>query len=329
MKVLVTGVAQHDLDTLIPVLTKAGHDIETTSDMLNMQTVQRAQGFEVVVTFVCDDLSAPVISALAAAGVKLIAQRAAGIDNIDLAAAHQVGIQIARVPAYSPYAVAEQAVALLLSLNRHVHHAYQRVLHGNFSLQGLMGFDLHGKTVLVVGTGRIGQAFTCIMQGFGCVVLAYDPAMPLAHRIPQIEYIDDLADGVTRARVISLHCPLLPETRHIINAAILEKCHPNTILINTSRGAVVDTAAVLAALKHGKLAAYGADVYENESCLFFRDCSISGYTDALLKELLNMPNVLLTPHQAFFTIEALEAIATATEQNLTDFSAGRGTGNFL
>ncbi|BBP00531.1 NAD(P)-dependent oxidoreductase [Sulfuriferula nivalis] len=329
MKILVTGVAQHDLDTLIPALTKAGHDIETTSDMLSLQTVQRAQGFEAVVTFVCDDLSAAVINALAAAGVKLIAQRAAGVDNIDLAAAHQAGIQIARIPAYSPYAVAEQAVALLLSLNRHIPHAYQRVLHGNFSLQGLRGFDLHGKTVLVVGTGRIGQAFTRIMQGFGCVVLAYDPAMPVAHRIPQIEYIDELADGIARARIISLHCPLLPETRHIINAAMLENCHPDTILINTSRGAVVDTAAVLAALKQGHLAAYGADVYENESCLFFRDCSITGYEDTLLKELLTLPNVLLTPHQAFFTIEALEAIAAATVQNLTDYSAGRRSGNFL
>jgi D-lactate dehydrogenase len=329
MKTLVFGVAQHDQDTLTPTLYKAGHDIETTPDILNMQTVQRAQGFEAVVTFVCDDLSAAVINVLAAAGVKLIAQRAAGVDNIDIAAAQQAGIQVARVPAYSPYAVAEQAVALLLSLNRHTHHAYQRVLEGNFSLQGLMGFDLHGKTVLVVGTGRIGQAFTSIMQGFGCVVLAYDPAMPVAQRIPQIEYIDELADGVARARIISLHCPLIPETRHIINAAILEKCRHDVILINTSRGAVVDTAAVMAALKQGQIAAYGADVYESESCLFFRDCSVTGFEDSLLKALLTMPNVLVTPHQAFFTVEALEAIAAATAQNLSDFSAGRRSGNFL
>jgi D-lactate dehydrogenase len=329
MKTLVFGVAQHDQDILIPALSKAGHDIETTPDILNMQTVQCAQGFEAVITFVCDDLSAAVINVLAAAGVKLIAQRAAGVDNIDIAAAHQAGIQVARVPAYSPYAVAEQAVALLLSLNRHIHHAYQRVLEGNFSLQGLMGFDLHGKTVLVVGSGRIGQAFISIMQGFGCIVLAYDPAMPVAHRVPQIEYVDELADGIARARIVSLHCPLLSGTRHIINAAILKKCHPNMILINTSRGAVVDTAAVMAALKQGQIAAYGADVYESESCLFFRDCSVTGYEDSLLKELLTMPNVLLTPHQAFFTVEALEAIATATEKNLTDFSAGLRSENFL
>lgn len=328
MRVFVFGVAQHDLDILIPVLSSAGHDIHTTPDMLNMQTAHHTQGFEAVVTFVCDDLSAAVINALAAGGVKLIAQRAAGIDNIDIAAAQQAGIQIARVPAYSPYAVAEQAVALLLSLNRHIHTAHQRVLHGNFSLQGLMGFDLHGKTVLVVGTGRIGQAFARIMQGFGCEVLAYDPTISVKDRIPQVEYTE-LADGVARARVISLHCPLLPETRHIINAALLEKCHPNTILINTSRGAVVDTAAVLAALKQGQLAAYGADVYENESCLFFHDCSTCGYDDTLLAELLKMPNVLLTPHQAFFTREALDAIAAATVQNLADFAAKKSSVNFL
>lgn len=328
MRVLVFGVAQHDLDILIPALTSAGHDIQTTPDILNMQTVHSAHGFEAVVTFVCDDLSAAVINALAAEGVKLIAQRAAGIDNIDIAAAQQTGIQVARVPAYSPYAVAEHAVALLLSLNRHVHTAHQRVLRGDFSLQGLMGFDLHGKTVLVVGTGRIGQAFARIMQGFGCEVLAYDPAMPVKDRIPQVEYTE-LADGVARSRVVSLHCPLLPETRHLINAALLEKFNPNTILINTSRGAVVDTTAVLKALNKGQLAAYGADVYENESCIFFRDCSECGYDDAVLAELLKMPNVLLTPHQAFFTREALDAIAVATVQNLADFASSQRSGNFL
>ncbi len=328
MRVLVFSVAQHDLDILIPALTSAGHDIQTTPDMLNMQTVHRTHGFEAVVTFVYDDLSAAVINALAAEGVKLIAQRAAGIDNIDIVAAQQAGIRIARVPAYSPYAVAEHAVALLLSLNRHVHTAHQRVLHGNFSLQGLMGFDLHGKTVLVVGTGRVGQVFVRIMQGFGCAVLAYDPGMQVKDRIPQVEYTE-LADGVARAQIISLHCPLLPETRHIINAALLEKCHPNTILINTSRGAVVDTPAVLAALKRGQLAAYGADVYENESCLFFHDCSTCGYDDALLAEMLKMSNVLITPHQAFFTREALDAIAATTVQNLADFAAKKNTTNFL
>ncbi|MEQ1667863.1 MAG: NAD(P)-dependent oxidoreductase [Sulfuriferula sp.] len=320
MRVLVFSVAQHDLDILIPALTRAGHDIQTTPSRLNMQTVHSAQGYDAVVTFVCDDGSAAVINALAAAGVKLIAQRAAGIDNIDITAAQQAGIQVMRVPAYSPYAVAEHAVALLLNLNRHVHTAHQRVLRGNFSLQGLMGFDLHGKTVLVVGTGRIGQVFARIMLGFGCEVLAYDPAMPVADRMPQVEYTE-LAAGIARARVISLHCPLLPATRHIINAALLEKCLPDAVLINTSRGAVVDTAAVVAALNKGQLAAYGADVYENESCIFFRDCSECGYDDTFLAELLKMPNALLTPHQSFFTREALEGIAIATVQNLADFAS--------
>ncbi|MDR3391799.1 MAG: 2-hydroxyacid dehydrogenase [Sulfuriferula sp.] len=328
MKILLFSTARYDLDMLVPALTGAGHEVQTTTQRLDQHTAEHARGFDAVVTFVCDDLSAAVITVLAKAGVKLIAQRAAGVDNIDIEAAQRANIRIARVPAYSPHAVAEHAVALLLALNRHVHAAHQRVLRGDFSLQGLMGFDLYGKTALVVGTGRIGQVFARIMQGFGCEVLAHDPFMPESLRIPQVEYTD-LADGVARARIVSLHCPLLPETRHIVNKALLEKFNANAVLINTSRGAVVDTAAVIQALRQGQLAAYAADVYENEACAFFRDCSECGYDDPLLKELLHMPNVLLTPHQAFFTREALEAIAAATVQNVQHFATGQHSENFL
>lgn len=328
MKVLVFGVAAHDHEILIPALISAGHSVETTDKPLDAQSAFAARGFDAVVTFVCDDLSAGAVNALAHEGVRLIAQRSAGVDNIDVAAVHRAKIRAARVPAYSPHAVAEHAVALLLALNRHVHVAHQRVLRGDFSLDGLMGFDLYGKTVLIVGTGRIGQAFARIMQGFGCEVLAYDPMVRPQDRIPKIEYVS-MEEGVERARVVSLHCPLLPQTRHMINAALLEKFRADAVLINTSRGAVVDTAAVLQALREGRLAAYGADVYENEACIFFRDCSGRDYDDPLLRELLKMPNVLLTPHQAFFTREALEGIASATVRNLGDFAAGRESGNFL
>lgn len=328
MKVLVFGVAAHDHEILIPALISAGHSVETTDKPLDAQSAFAARGFDAVVTFVCDDLSAGAVNALAHEGVRLIAQRSAGVDNIDVAAVHRAKIRAARVPAYSPHAVAEHAVALLLALNRHVHVAHQRVLRGDFSLDGLMGFDLYGKTVLIVGTGRIGQAFARIMQGFGCEVLAYDPMVRPQDRIPKIEYVS-MEEGVERARVVSLHCPLLPQTRHMINAALLEKFRADAVLINTSRGAVVDTAAVLQALREGRLAAYGADVYENEACIFFRDCSGRDYDDPLLRELLKMPNVLLTPHQAFFTREALEGIASATVRNLGDFATGRESGNFL
>lgn len=328
MKVLVFAAAAHDREILIPALIGAGHDVEATDKPLDERSASAARGFDAVVTFVCDDLSAAAVNALAHEGVRFIAQRSAGVDNIDVAAAHRAKIRVARVPAYSPHAVAEHAAALLLALNRHVHVAHQRVLRGDFSLDGLMGFDLHGKTVLIVGTGRIGQAFARIMQGFGCEVLACDPMVRPQDRIPQIEYTS-LEEGVERARVVSLHCPLLPQTRHMVNAALLEKFRANAVLINTSRGAVADTAAVLQALREGRLAAYGADVYENEACIFFRDCSGCGYDDPLLGELLKMPNVLLTPHQAFFTREALEGIASATVRNLGDFAAGRENGNFL
>ena len=328
MRILIYSCRLHDQQTLVARLAQAGHRVTTTALRLEPATVGEAKNSDAVCTFVCDDVSAAVLQGLGEQGVKLLIQRAAGVDNIDLAAARSLGIAVARVPEYSPHAVAEHAVALLLSLNRHVHQAYQRMQRADFSLDGLLGFDLYGKTAGVIGMGRIGQRFAAIMQGFGCHVLAYDPAIAPDQRMAGVRY-DALETVWAASDVLSLHCPLCPGTHHLVNADLLKHTRPHAILINTSRGAVVDTVAVLAALRRGGLAGYAADVYEGEACVFFRDCSDCGYDDPLLKDLLHEPRVLLTPHQAFFTEEALTNIATATLDNVTAFSAGLRSSNFL
>lgn len=328
MRILIYSCRPHDQQTLVARLAQAGHRVTTTALRLEPATVGEAKNCDAVCTFVCDEVSAAVLQGLGDQGVKLLIQRAAGVDNIDLVAARSLGIAVARVPEYSPHAVAEHAVALLLSLNRHVHQAYQRMQRADFSLDGLLGFDLHGKTAGVIGMGRIGQCFAAIMQGFGCHVLAYDPAIAPEQRMAGVRY-DALETVWAASDVLSLHCPLCPDTHHLVNADLLKHTRPHAILINTSRGAVVDTVAVLAALRRGDLAGYAADVYEGEACVFFRDCSDCGYDDPLLKDLLHEPRVLLTPHQAFFTEEALANIATATLDNVTAFSAGRRSANFL
>lgn len=317
----------HDEQTLVTRLVQAGHEVTASAQRLEPDTVTMAQTCEAVCTFVCDDGSGKVIKALHAQGVKLIIQRAAGIDNIDLAAAHRLGIAVARVPEYSPHAVAEHAVALLLTLNRHIHQAYQRMQRANFTLDGLLGFDLYGKTVGVIGMGRIGQCFATIMQGFGCQVLAYDPEIS-PHPSSTIRYAD-LKTVWASADVLSLHCPLNADTRHLVNAALLKHTRPHALLINTSRGMVVETQAVLTALRSGQLAGYAADVYEGEACVFFRNCTDCGFDDPLLDDLLHEPRVLLTPHQAFFTAEALENIATTTLENVSTYLAGQRSVNFL
>ena len=328
MRILIYSCRLHDQQTLVARLAQAGHRVTTTALRLEPATVGEAKNSDAVCTFVCDDVYAAVLQGLGEQGVKLLIQRAAGVDNIDLAAARSLGIAVARVPEYSPHAVAEHAVALLLSLNRHVHQAYQRMQRADFSLDGLLGFDLYGKTAGVIGMGRIGQRFAAIMQGFGCHVLAYDPAIAPDQRMAGVRY-DALETVWAASDVLSLHCPLCPGTHHLVNADLLKHTRPHAILINTSRGAVVDTVAVLAALRRGGLAGYAADVYEGEACVFFRDCSDCGYDDPLLKDLLHEPRVLLTPHQAFFTEEALANIATATLDNVTAFSAGLRSSNFL
>jgi len=285
---------------------------------LNEDTAELAHGFDSVCVFVNDTVTATVIDRLCGAGVRVLALRCAGFNNVDMK--HAFGrLHVLRVPAYSPYAVAEHTMALLLTSIRRIHKAYIRTKDFNFSLNGLTGFDLHGKTVGVIGTGRIGRAFIRICRGFGMKVLAYDkyPAGDLAED-SSIRYVslDELFAG---SDILSLHCPLTEETRHIINAQSLARCKPGVVLLNTSRGALVDAEALLSAIKSRQVGAACLDVYEEESDLFFEDNSGHIVEDDTLARLLSMPNVIVTSHQAFLTEEALAAIAETTLQNITGF----------
>jgi len=279
------------------------------------------QGTEVVCVFVNDKLNAEVIKVLSEKGVKVIALRCAGFNNVDLEAAKKFNISVCRVPAYSPEAVAEHAVAMLLTLNRKTHKAYNRVREQNFSLNGLMGFNLHGKTVGVIGTGKIGKAFCKIMLGFGCKVLAYDPFQDEELIKAGIQY-ERFEEVVQSADIISLHCPLSAENHHIIDTKSLSLMKDKVTIINTSRGALLNTANVIQALKNGKIAYLGIDVYEQEEKLFFKDLSGSIIEDDDIQRLMSFPNVLLTGHQAFFTEEALAQIASITLNSIHEISNG-------
>jgi D-lactate dehydrogenase len=299
---------------------RKGHEIRYLTPHLNADTVSLAAGYEAVCVFVNDTISAEVIERLAAHGTRLIAARSAGFNHIDLEAAKFHKVAVVRVPAYSPFAVAEHALAMILTLNRKTHRAYNRVREGNFSLEGLLGFDLHGKTVGVVGTGKIGQVFARIMLGFGCEVLAFDVAPNVSVREMGVDYMP-LAEVLRKADIVSLHCPLLAATHHMINAETLERMKPGAMLINTSRGGLVDTRAVIDALKTGHLGALGLDVYEEEADLFFEDLSGQVLQDDVFARLLTFPNVLITGHQGFFTSEALQGIAMTTLDNISEFEA--------
>jgi D-lactate dehydrogenase len=288
---------------------------------LNEQTANLAAGCNAVCVFVNDKLNAGVIAELKKTGVQLIALRCAGFNNVDLAAAKANDIKVVRVPAYSPHAVAEHAVALILTLNRKTHKAYNRVREGNFSLERLTGFDLYGKTVGVIGTGKIGQTFCQIMLGFGCRVLAFDLIENKQLSEKGVEYLT-LADVFQQAAVISLHCPLNEQTKHIINSQTIGMMKEGVMLINTSRGALVDTMAVIQALKTGRIGYLGLDVYEQEETLFFNDLSENIIQDDVMMRLLSFPNVLITAHQGFFTDEALNQIAKITLGNIDSFEAG-------
>lgn len=285
-------------------------------------TAPLVQQSEVVSIFVNDDASGAVLETLAQSGVKLLALRSAGFNHVDLAAAERYGIQVVRVPAYSPYAVAEHTVALLQSINRKVHRAFNRVREQNFSLDGLLGFDLHEKTVGVVGTGKIGEVFCRIMgRGFGCEVLAYDPQPRRAVEALGVRYCS-FEELCRRAHVISLHCPLTPTTRHLIDAKALASMQEGVIILNTSRGAVIDTRALIDSLKRGRIGAVGLDVYEEEDNLFFRNLSEEVIQDDTFVRLMSFPNVLITAHQSFFTREALTAIAETTMNSIGSFKEG-------
>jgi D-lactate dehydrogenase len=270
-----------------------------------------------------DRLERDTLEALAQGGTNLLALRSAGYNNVDLAAARELGLTVARVPAYSPHAVAEHSVALVLALDRKIHRAYARVREGNFSLSGLVGFDLHGRTVGVVGTGRIGLAFSRAMAGFGCGLLATDPQVS-----PELEALGGryvpLDDLLSSSDIVSLHCPLTPGTHHLIDERALALMKPGAMLINTGRGALVETRAVIAALKSGHLGHLGIDVYEEEEALFFEDRSQTVIQDDVFMRLLTFPNVIVTAHQGFFTREALANIAETTLTNVTAFESGRG-----
>jgi len=295
-----------------------GHDLVFFEARLSLDTAPLALGFEAICPFVNDRVSAEIIEILAPAGLRLLTLRSAGFNHVDLKAAAAHGVRVARVPAYSPYAVAEHAVGLILTLNRHLHRAYARVREGNFALDGLMGFDLHGSTVGVVGAGTIGEVFCRIMRGFGCRVIAYDPAPREEVSALGVEYAG--LDTVFReSDIIALHLPLTPDSHYLINEAAIGQMKDGVMLINTSRGGILNTRAVIRALKSGKIGSLGLDVYEEEADLFFEDLSGTVLQDDIFARLLTFPNVLVTGHQGFFTREAMGNIAQTTLANATEF----------
>ncbi|QOJ14978.1 MAG: 2-hydroxyacid dehydrogenase [Planctomycetia bacterium] len=298
-----------------------GHSLEFLSEGLSPATAILARGAGCACLSVGDHAGQDGLAALREVGVRLIALRSAGFNHVDLDAAERLGLTVARVPAYSPHSVAEHALALLMTLNRKIHRAYNRIREQNFSLEGLMGFDLHGKTVGVVGTGQIGEAFIRIMLGMGCRVLASDPYQNPRCVELGVRYVPT-AGLWPACDVISLNCPLTPQTRHLVSDAALATIKPGAVLINTSRGAVVDTVAVIAALKSGRLGGLAIDVYEEEGDLFYRDLSGEILQDDVFVRLMTFPNVLITGHQGFFTREAVAAIAETTLDNATRFERG-------
>ena len=322
MKVTVFGTHDYDRASLEEANAGGMHVLDFVTKGLNARTAARARGAGAVCTFVNDRLDAPVLEAVYASGARLVALRSTGYDNVDLVAAKKLGLTVLRVPAYSPHAVAEHAIALIMALNRKTHLANARVHRQDFTLDGLVGFDLFGKTVGVVGTGRIGVVAARILgQGFGCKVLATDPVPCSACMEMGVRYVE-LAELLAAADIVTLHCPLDSGTRHLIDGAALQRMKPGAMLVNTSRGAVLDTHAAIAALDSGKLGALGLDVYEGEAALFFRDLSDQVLTDETFKKLLAFPSVIVTGHQAFLTHEALRSIAETTIRNFTDFERG-------
>ena len=320
MRVAVFSTKPYD-ERFLAAANEGRHHLSFLEPRLTLATAPLARGHDAVCAFVNDDLRQPVLEVLHAGGTRLIALRSAGFNHADLRAAAALGMSVARVPTYSPHAVAEHALALILALNRKTHRAYNRVREGNFALDGLLGFDLAGKTVGVVGTGKIGAVFAGIMSGFGCELLAHDPYPN--EELTGVRYVP-LAQLLAASDIISLHCPLSPETHHLIGEDALRRMKKGAMLINTSRGALVDAQAVIRALKAGRLGYLGLDVYEEEADLFFEDFSGRVIQDDVFSRLLTFPNVLITGHQAFFTEEALRNIAATTVGNLSAFESGTG-----
>ena len=326
MKVAVFSSKPYDKQFLEAANTSHGHELHFLEPRLTEDTASLAAGYPAICAFVNDQLNAKVLGMLSRSGTQLAALRSAGFNHVDLAAAADEGIKVVRVPAYSPYAVAEHTVGLILALTRKIHRAYNRVREGNFALDGRLGFDLHDSTIGIIGTGQIGTVVAQIMQGFGCQVLAYDP-----YPNPQLEegglrYVS-LEKLLAGSDIVSLHCPLTPETYHLINSQTLRQMKQGAMLINTSRGALLDTASIILALKSGKIRYLGLDVYEEEEDLFFEDLSDRVLQDDVFARLLTFPNVIITGHQAFFTHNALQAIAETTLGNISAFENGQPLDN--
>jgi D-lactate dehydrogenase len=303
-----------------------GFEIKYLEVQLNEQTASLAQGANAVCAFVNDRINESIIKQLNAFGVKILALRCAGFNNVDLKAAKENNLTIVRVPAYSPHAVAEHAVAMIMTLNRKIHKAYNRIREQNFALNGLLGFDLYGKTVGVIGTGNIGEVFCKIMLGFGCRVVAFDVKKNEALTKAGVEYLS-INELLPLCDIVSLHCPLNDHTKYLVNDQTIQLMKEHVMLINTSRGGLIDTRTVVNGLKSGKIGSLGIDVYEQEENLFFRDLSDAIIEDDVISRLSSFPNVLITAHQGFFTHEALTQIAETTLSNLKRFEENKPAEN--
>jgi D-lactate dehydrogenase len=317
MKIAVFSAKKYDREFL-NAASGARHELRFFEPHLNEETVGLTTGSQAVCVFVNDQVNAAVIDRLHSLGVRLIALRCAGYNNVDLVAATEHDITVVRVPAYSPYAVAEHTIALMLALNRKLHRAYNRVREGNFALDGLLGFDVNGKTVGIIGTGKIGTVVAQILTGFGCPILAFDPFPNATCQSFGVRYVE-LNELFAQSDIISLHCPLTPENKYIVSDAAIARMKNGVMLINTSRGALLDTVAIIEGLKSGKIGYLGLDVYEEEEEIFFEDRSGLILSDDVFARLLTFPNVIITGHQAFFTREALLNIAGTTIDNITKF----------
>lgn len=322
MKTAVFSTKPYDQAFLETFAEGTDHEFSFFEEKLTMNTAFLTEGHTAICAFVNDVLTAPVLDALKEHGVQFIALRCAGFNQVDLRHAAQIGIKVAHVPAYSPYAVAEFALALILTLNRRIHRAYNRVRDGNFSIEGLLGFDLHGSTVGVIGTGTIGVVFTRLLQGFGIKVIGYD-VFPNSRFTEAGGTYVPLEQLFADSDIISLHCPLTPETFHLINEETLGLMRQGVMIINTSRGGLVDATDVIHGLKSGQIGYLGLDVYEQESDLFYENLSEQVIQDDLLQRLVTFPNVLITSHQAYFTDTALKNIAKTTLDNLIAFAQGQ------
>jgi D-lactate dehydrogenase len=328
MKLAVYSTKQYDRKYLEQVNEQYGYELEFFDFLLTERTAKNAVGCDGICIFVNDDGSRVVLEELAELGIKFIALRCAGFNNVDLAAAKELGIKVVRVPAYSPEAVAEHAVGMMMTLNRRIHRAYQRTRDANFSLEGLIGFNMHGRTAGVVGTGKIGLATLRILKGFGMRLLAFDPYPNPAALELGAEYVD-IHTLFRESDVISLHCPLTPENHHLLNMSAFEQMKDGVMIINTSRGGLIDSQAAIDALKLQKIGSLGMDVYENERDLFFEDKSNDVIQDDVFRRLSACHNVLFTGHQAFLTAEALTSIADTTLENLKQLTTGQPCQNEL